>query len=566
MKKYTSFRKILFSIGLLAIIGLTGMNVYSLYKLNKTSIATSVENKKNQISEFASQVRNRFLVVSKGIWKIDTDKLNNELEKGKFPASFMQVLTTASQDSLFSQIYFARPDQASATKSSFIYKYNTVTNKMMLTRHYPELVHDGIELAQTRMKVLAKDYQWPTKTLFDTNRSMTITLINPKNHSIMGYVCLVIDNNYLIHGYLQPMLIKTFGKNDPNGITVWVHDWVKNKDLATNNPNVSYNKKKVHINDSFPGLLDNWNLKAAFDELPTVNASRAQFERNLTALGAAVLILLGSLVFINITAQKERELALRQTGFLANVTHELKTPLAVMQAAGENLADGRVKDPDRLKTYGKHIYNESVRLRKMIEKLLDVAKTDAGQMILKPSQQQLDLLVANFVEEHRSYLENKGFTLKTNIDKNIPPVEIDPGSFQTILDNLVENAIKYSPNEKFIGIYVRNQKTDVVVEVEDHGLGIPFKAQKHIFDKFFRVEDTLTAHTKGHGLGLSIVKSLVELNHGDIILKSQYRKGSKFIVHFPAMTDEKIRKMSSIQKKSIQALTNEGNTNYVVQG
>jgi len=395
---------------------------------------------------------------------------------------------------------------------------------------------------------------------------MTITLISPKNHRIMGYICLIINNDFLIHGYLQPMLVKTFGKNNPNGITVWVHDWVKNKDLATNNPSVSFNQKKVHINDSFPGLLDNWNLKAAFDELPTVNASRAQFERNLTALGAAVLLLLGSLVFINITAQKERELSLRQTGFLANVTHELKTPLAVMQAAGENLADGRVKDPDRLKSYGKHIYDESVRLRNMIEKLLDVAKTDAGRMNLKQTRQQVDELLKDYLAEHRPYLENEGFTIKFETDKKISPIKIDPDSFQTIMDNLIENAVKYSPEEKFIGIHVSDDKYEVTVEVEDHGLGIPYKAQKHIFDKFFRVEDTLTAHTKGHGLGLSIVKSLIELNGGDIILKSQYRKGSKFLLHFPVLTQSEIKKMENIQKKTMQTLTNEGNTNYVVQG
>ncbi|HKJ47000.1 MAG TPA: HAMP domain-containing sensor histidine kinase [Balneolales bacterium] len=565
MKKYSSFRKVLFSIGLLAIIGLTGMNVYSLYRLNQTSITTSVENKKNQISEFASDVRNRFLIVSKSIWKIDTNQLNQAIQHRQFPPSFIQVLDKASKDSLFSDVYFSLPENSTKVKPKF-YKFDPVTDRLNPVRQYPEMVHDGIELARTRMKVLAKDYQWPTKTLFDTNRSMTITLISPKNHRIMGYICLIINNDFLIHGYLQPMLVKTFGENNPNGITVWVHDWVKNKDLATNNPSVSFNQKKVHINDSFPGLLDNWNLKAAFDELPTVNASRAQFERNLTALGAAVLLLLGSLVFINITAQKERELSLRQTGFLANVTHELKTPLAVMQAAGENLADGRVKDPDRLKSYGKHIYDESVRLRNMIEKLLDVAKTDAGRMNLKQTRQQVDELLKDYLAEHRPYLENEGFTIKFETDEKISPIKIDPDSFQTIMDNLIENAVKYSPEEKFIGIHVSDDKYEVTVEVEDHGLGIPYKAQKHIFDKFFRVEDTLTAHTKGHGLGLSIVKSLIELNGGDIILKSQYRKGSKFLLHFPVLTQSEIRKMENIQKKTMQTLTNEGNTNYVVQG
>lgn len=85
----------------------------------------------------------------------------------------------------------------------------------------------------------------------------------------------------------------------------------------------------------------------------------------------------------------------------------------------------------------------------------------------------------------------------------------------------------------------------MIVEVEDHGLGIPHKAQKHIFDKFYRVEDSLTANSKGHGLGLSIVQNLMTLNGGYITLQSQYRKGSKFLLHFPVLTENQVNKKGS---------------------
>ena len=109
--------------------------------------------------------------------------------------------------------------------------------------------------------------------------------------------------------------------------------------------------------------------------------------------------------------------------------------------------------------------------------------------------------------------------------------------FKTILNNLIENAIKYSPKEKFLGISIRQDQHTVVIEIEDHGLGIPRKYQKRIFDKFYRVEDSLTAETKCHGLGLSMVKNLTQLNGGRISLKSTYRKGSVFALYFPVYTN-----------------------------
>ncbi len=567
MNNKFSFRWVLFGIGLIAIIGLTGMNVYSLYELHENSITTSYENQKDQISELASQVRNRFLVVSRNIWKINTETLQDAIDKNKsFPKPFLKFLAQTAKDSLYSAIYFSFPDSKACDVHGPLLKYEPVKNAMVSDTNYPDLVCDGVGLARTRMKVLVKDYQFPTKTLFDTNRSMTITIINTKNHSVIGYLCLVINNDYLINDYLQPLLVKTFGGNNSHGITVWVHDWVKNEVLTSNNPKVQFDRKRVHIIEQFPDLLNNWNLMVAFDELPSVAASRAQFARNLTALGAAVLLLLGSLVFIFLTAQKERDLALRQSGFLANVTHELKTPLSVMQAAGENLADGRVKDPERLISYGKHIYNESVRLRRMIEKLLDVAKYDSGQMMAKPKPNYLNKLVKDYIDNHRNYIESNNFTLKVQIDNSVSMVKIDTETFDNILGNLIENAIKYSHDEKYIGVTVRQDHREVIIDVEDHGLGIPHKAQKHIFDKFYRVEDSLTANSKGHGLGLSIVQNMMNMNGGYITLKSQYRKGSKFSLHFPVLTNSEAKKMGLQNNESTKAITKESDSNYVVHG
>jgi signal transduction histidine kinase len=110
---------------------------------------------------------------------------------------------------------------------------------------------------------------------------------------------------------------------------------------------------------------------------------------------------------------------------------------------------------------------------------------------------------------------------------------VDVENFETILGNLLENAMKYSKEEKFIHLSLQQQANEVVLKITDHGMGIPKKSQKHIFEKFYRAEDVMTANTKGHGLGLSIVKNLVELNGGTISVKSEEGKGACFTIKFP---------------------------------
>jgi len=171
----------------------------------------------------------------------------------------------------------------------------------------------------------------------------------------------------------------------------------------------------------------------------------------------------------------------------------------------------------------------------MIEKLLDAAKVDSGQLSSQQAPHFLQELTAEFVEANRGYIEDQGFTFNFTHDKNLPLVMVDADHIETTLNNLVENAMKYSRDEKEISVKVEKKGSYVAISVSDKGTGIPKNSLRYIFDKFYRVEDSLTAKTKGHGLGLSIVKNMVELNGGTINVKSDYGKGSTFIVKFPTL-------------------------------
>jgi signal transduction histidine kinase len=538
IKQSNTLRWFFLGCGILAVAALTGMNVYSLYALRESTIEAAKENRKIQLEEYTSKIFYRFREPFRGIRDLDMRDLEESLNRSEnIPAHFRKVLSDALKDSLFSDIYFTREEHNGCHKPEHpVYVFDKKTGLFKVAEQIPKEVCDGFGISKSRMNTVSlEDYRWNNKGVFDAHRSMTLALINLDQKSIIGHITFLIDRDYLINGILEPELKAKFGKTEESGMVVWLRDWMHDDILISSNPDYPFSRDHIDMRQRFPDLLDNWVLHVSFLESPVVAATQASLNRNLIVLGFAVFVLFGALAFMFINAQKEREFALRQADFLANVTHELKTPLAVMQAAGENISDGRVTDGERLKSYGNHIYAEAIRLRKMIDKLLDVAKVDSGQTMVNQAPVNLDKFLTDYYKTHKEYVKNRGHSLLIEDVPVTPMVMADSNHLETILNNLVENSMKYSPNGNEIRLSVSVDKSAVSFTIKDQGIGIPKKAQKNIFNKFYRVESADTANTKGHGLGLSIVKNLTELNGGKITVNSEPGKGSEFTVTFPSL-------------------------------
>jgi len=539
LKKANTLRIVFFGVATIAVVALTLLNIYSLYELRNSSIESATDVKKLQIEEFANTIQYQFYRSVWDIRKLDMNKVETGWQNNQnLPESFIKILQKVSDDPLYSSIHFIhKNDDGCVDPEHPVYRFDASQDRFVAIDAVPDLVCDGFGISKSRARAIVDDYRFNTRTTFDSHRSMTIALVDLTDNTVIGHLNLLINKNYLLNDYIAGEMEKSFGDAEESGIVVWLRDWIQDDILLSSDPDYTYNRDEypIDIRQRFSDSLDDWNIHATVLESPTIAASDASLTRNLIVLGVAVFVLFGALFFIFINAQRERELAERQAGFLANITHELKTPLAVMQAAGENLADGRVTEGKRLKSYGDHIYNESVRLKRMIEKLLDAAKVDSGQLSTQQAPHFLQELTAEFVEANRGYIEDQGFTFNFTYDKNLPLVMVDADHIETTLNNLVENAMKYSRDEKEISVKVEKKGSYVAIAVSDKGTGIPKNSLRYIFDKFYRVEDTLTAKTKGHGLGLSIVKNMVELNGGTINVKSDYGKGSTFIVKFPTL-------------------------------
>jgi signal transduction histidine kinase len=530
--KTTTRRWLLLGLGIVSILGLTLMNVYSLWQLHQYNLEASEDIKRAQLRQLRIQVNDRLYKNVTDLWQMDMGKVEEYLlENRKLPDNIMQVITAAGNDSLFKRVYYTDRVIPVCETGASMMAFNPKTQQLEWVTDFPSYICDGLELVRTKTKtLLTGDYRWYTKTELDGNRTMNIALVNTAEQTVIGYLSLDIDSRWLLDNLVTDILVSEFGADSETGITVWVRDWLRDEIVATNNVSVPYDPSNIDIRERF--TFENWAFHAMVNESPTVIAAMNQFIGNMIILSVAVLMLLSSIFFIFRTASRERELSMRQAGFLANVTHELKTPLAVMQAAGENLADGRVRDLDRLASYGKHIHEEALRLSRMIDKLLNVARSDAGEIVVNRQPVDLSELAGEYVAQNKNFFADRQFKVNLSVQTR-EMTNVDNETFQTILSNLVENAIKYSDKKNVVDIRIYSLKDRVILDVEDYGIGIPANKQKNIFEKFYRVEDPLTAKTKGHGLGLSIVKFLTQLNGGEVSLRSVYGVGSTFSLSFP---------------------------------
>jgi signal transduction histidine kinase len=522
-------------VGVLAILTLTATNVYTLYNLRDSLIQGEQKKQIALLEDIVLNVRRSIYQPYSGFNSLELEPIEGSIEhEGQFPAQVREKIKEVAKSPIFSGIYYTPSDTDPCISGSTIYALNYDTFYLEPTTNYPQNLCDGVGLVRTKARIELNnfDYRWNTNTEFDAHRSMNIGFINLHENSVIGYLTATIDREYLIDQVIAPQIQQYFDSSKTSTV-VWLHDWANNVVLATNNESVPFQIDQVEERVDFGRMFENWNMKIAFLNNASVGLYQATFTKNMLVLGFSVLLLLGALFYIFYTAQKERSVLQQQADFLANVTHELKTPLAVMQAAGENIADGRVTQPKRIKEYGSHIYQESVRLNKMIEMLLDVARSDYGTTLIHATPQNLNLLVGEIIESQKSVVQRKGHRIQFYTANKPAVVLVDPEHLKVMMTNLIDNAVKYTPEPSDITIRIEAKDQQFHVHCIDQGIGIPRAHIKHIFKKFYRVEDALSAKTKGHGLGLSIIKSLMELNQGHVKVKSESAKGSTFTLSFP---------------------------------
>src|ERR1700757_118664 len=260
----------------------------------------------------------------------------------------------------------------------------------------------------------------------------------------------------------------------------------------------------------------------------------ARFLRyNYTILGALSLLMIGGIFLTYRNISREMKLARLKSDFVANVSHELRTPLALIRLYAETLELGRLNAKERYQEYFRIIREESERLSALINNILDFSRIEAGRKEYEFKETNLAELVRSTLDSYRFQIEQNGFAFEENISPDIPPVNVDREAIARSLLNLVNNALKYSKDRKFIGVSLYRANGSVKLEVRDHGIGIPPNEQEKIFEKFYRCGDPLVHNIKGLGLGLSLVRHIARAHGGEVLVESTPEKGSKFTIALP---------------------------------
>ncbi len=232
---------------------------------------------------------------------------------------------------------------------------------------------------------------------------------------------------------------------------------------------------------------------------------------------------------------RQKKVSEMKTDFINNMTHEFKTPIATISLASDSILSPMIlSNQDKVARFINIIKQENARMLGQVEKVLQMAQIDKENLELKLVQCNVHELIENAVINAELKIQAKGGTIVTNLDAKNPVIEGDVTHISSIINNLLDNAEKYTPDTPNIMISSRDVKDGVEFSIQDNGIGMNKDALKLIFEKFYRVHTGNIHDVKGFGLGLSYVKAMVDAHHGKVSVKSELGKGSTFSVFLPS--------------------------------
>jgi two-component system phosphate regulon sensor histidine kinase PhoR len=302
----------------------------------------------------------------------------------------------------------------------------------------------------------------------------------------------------------------------------------------------------------FPTTLYNWRLQVG---LTTADQLDLEVERQrrleILMVGFAALVAIAGVAIVVSASVKERRLAALKSDFVANVSHELKTPLALVRMFGEMLLSGRVPSDDKRRQYLQIIVGESERLTALIENVLDFAKVERGKAAYEFAPGQVGEVVARAVEIYRYRAEREGMEVSLQIEDGLPVSSIDARALELAVINLLDNAFKYAKEGGRVDIEVEIERAGKMVRVcvSDRGPGISPEDRERIFERFVRGRNAGESRVRGSGIGLALVKHIAESHGGAIRVVSpitEDARGSAFELSIPLMTEARRNAPSAV--------------------
>lgn len=338
---------------------------------------------------------------------------------------------------------------------------------------------------------------------------------------------LLLNADYLRDSVLYQVL----RSNVNSGKTAWI---VKGRDEKAILKSENSSSGSITVRTNFEGGFPPWFVELYQNDpdlFETFLFSRRGIYFYMFILLAGILLF--GLILTNRTIAHELELSKMKSDFVSTISHEFKSPLSSIRQLAEMLQSGRVPSENRRQEYYDVLVEQSERLTLLIDNVLDFAKIEEGRK--KFDFQTLDIgsLLQKILSVIQDQVRHKDFIIQLEIEKPLPVIQADKESITQAITNLIDNAVKYSGEARNIIVRAFTEENYLIITVKDFGIGIKKEEVDKIFERFYRGGDELTRTVKGSGLGLTLVKQIVEAHHGKVYVKSNPGKGSTFSIRLP---------------------------------
>ncbi len=469
-----------------------------------------------RMDQFSEEVRRSLYSVSKSLAEDELfSYLDNNLSKSKTGgvvsprSAFHHVATTPKLRSLEDSI---------STKSSV-----RVRPKVFISvKHGVNSISESSRSMQNRIK----ETYLKNRQLFDDAliRLLSETYARPIDQRI----------NF---STLESVLDSEF---EQNGVNIPFFFCVMDKDGKELFKSANYDPKNLDVQSYSQPLFAN-------DPVPQGNYLKVFFPTRSDYIFSGLLflpsvfftlLLLFTFIFSMVVISRQKKLSEMRTDFMNNMTHELKTPVSTISLASQMLDDESItKSPRMISQLSKTIREETKRLMQQIEKVLQMSIFEKESSALKLEEMDINDLILGIATVFSIKVEKTGGEIQTELDAEEAIACVDEVHFTNIIYNLLDNAVKYSNGPLILRVKTWNERSRLMISVEDNGIGIKKNNLKRIFDKFYRVPTGSVHNVKGFGLGLAYVKKVVEDHKGRIWVESEYEKGTKFIMSIPIKTE-----------------------------
>lgn len=340
--------------------------------------------------------------------------------------------------------------------------------------------------------------------------------------------------------FKEPLLRQSLQTHMPSEKSSWI---VRGREGQTVLSSENISSGSLIVKTNFTGNFPDWTLEFYHEEPRLFEGflfSRRGIYFYMFLLIGGILIF--GLILTLRTVSRELELARMKSDFVSTISHEFKSPLTSIRQLAEMLQTGRVPSEERRQKYYDVLLEQSERLSLLTENVLNFAKMEEGCKEFTFERTDMKYLIEDLVSSVQERVRHAGFDIQLEVEDSLPPIMIDKDAIVQAVNNLIDNGLKYSGEIKKVEVRAFKEERNLVIAIQDFGNGIEKDKMDKIFDRFYRGGDELTRTVKGSGLGLTLVKHIVDAHHGSVHIESEPGQGSTFSLKLPLEETDRGRK------------------------